>query len=478
MKFAWRIFFLCMGIYIISLVTTGIFMTENTYKSLLRKEIERSIEEENNLHSTLTLYLLNNKKMARQKVQLQSYSQSMVDLFETENNYLEIFDEKMNLLASNSTKAWFLPRQELEAALKEEKNFILRRDEEGNHFLFVTNVLQIDEEKIILSLIKDISHIDQQRKEQYLFFARIGVIGLVFVALITWGMSKLVIRPVEVLSLTAQNIAAGNYQERAQVTRRDEIGLLAEQFNMMAAEIEQKINQLEEESSRQQEFIDNLTHELRTPLTSIIGYAEFLQQVEYEPRLFQKSLGYIRSEGNRMLKLSNTLRDVILLREKALYLEEQEMKPLLTEVKDIMKVKAGDRDIKLAIQGGNISLRVDRDLMKTVLVNLVDNAVNASPSGATVTLGITGDENRIVIYVSDQGKGMAPEEISKVKEPFYRVDKSRSRQDGGIGLGLAICNQIIQGHGADLEIVSEPGKGTKAGIVFRGELKMESGEQE
>lgn len=466
MKFAWRIFFLCMGIYILSLLTTGIVMTENTYKSLLRKEIERGLEEESNLHSTLTLYLLNNKKMAKEKIELKSYSQSMVDLFETDNNYLEIFDEEMNLLASNGIKAWFLPRQELEAALKGQKNFILRRDEEGKHFLFVTNIIEIDGEKIILSLIKDITHIDQQRKEQYLFFSRIGIIGLFFVAFITWGMSKMVMRPVEVLSHTAQNIAAGNYQERAPVTRRDEVGLLAEQFNMMASEIEQKINQLKEESHRQQEFIDNLTHELRTPLTSIIGYAEFLQKVNYDAQLFNKSLSYIHSEGSRMLKLSNTLRDLILLREKALLLEEQEILPLLVEVKNIMQVKGAEKDISIVIQGEKVRLKVDKDLIKTVLINLVDNAINASSPKSQVTIGVAKEERKIKIYIQDQGKGMEKEEIVKIKEPFYRIEKSRSRRDGGIGLGLAICNQIVEGHGAFLDIESNMGQGTKASIVF------------
>jgi signal transduction histidine kinase len=349
--------------------------------------------------------------------------------------------------------------------LEGKKNFILRRDA-GQHYLFVSDVLQIDEERIILSLIKDITHIDNHRREQYFFFTRIGVIGLVFVALITWIMSKFVMKPIKDLSLTAQNIASGNYNDRAKVTGRDEIGLLAEQFNIMASEIEHKINQLKEESQRQQRFVDNLTHELRTPLTSIIGYAEFLQKVDYDPGLFKKSLSYIQSEGKRMLKLANTLMDMILLREKAYQLQKHRILPLLAEVKDIMSVKAGEKGIQLKIQGKDMEVVIDRDLIKGVVINLVDNAINASQKGKVVILGTEEVNGKQSIYVKDEGKGMEEWEIEKVKEPFYRVDKSRSRKEGGIGLGLTICNQIITGHGAELAITSKVGKGTTVKIIF------------
>lgn len=465
MKFGWKIFILCMSIYIFSLTVTGIVVTENNYKSLLNKEIERSLEEENNLHSTLTLYLLNNKRLAREKIQLEKYSQNVVDMFKTEKNYLEVFDAKMNLLASNAEKSWFLPREELKVALEGKKSFILRRDDD-KHYLFVANVLQIEEEKILLTLIKDISHVDRQRKEQYLFFINTGIVGLIFVALITWLVSKYVMKPITHLSRTAQNIASGKYKDRAQVMSKDEIGLLAEQFNIMAGEIEQKINQLQKESERQQRFIDNLTHELRTPLTSIIGYAELLKKVPYDPQLFEKSLNYIHSEGQRMLKLANTLMDVILLREKAFKLKKQPILPLLTEVRDLMGVKANEKEINLEIRGKNVDLPIDRDLFKGALINLVDNAIKASQARKKVILGMEEYRGQIRVYVKDEGKGMDEENIKKVLEPFYRVDKARARKDGGLGLGLSICQQIVSDHGARLEIESTLGKGTKVSIIF------------
>ncbi|NLT94154.1 MAG: HAMP domain-containing histidine kinase [Clostridia bacterium] len=465
MKFAWRIFILCIGVYILSLTVTGIIVTENTYNSLLNKEIERSIDEADNLYSTLTLYLINNMRVSGREIELKDYSQGIVDMFETENSYLEIFDENLNLLASNTTQAWFLPRKELEAALQGQKNFILRRDDTGAHYLFISDMLRIDEEKMVLSFIKDISHIDEQRKEQYLFFFRVGIIGLFFVALIAWFISKFVIKPIKELSLTARSIASGNYKERAKVTGSDEVGLLAEQFNIMASEIERRISQLENESERKQRFIDNLTHELRTPLTSIIGYAEVLQKIDYDPEIFYKSLNYIQAEGSRMLKLANTLMDVILLREKALQLEKHNVLPILQEIKEIMKVKAEEKGLSIKVQGEETRLLLDKDLFKGAIINLVDNSINASEQG-TIVLGIEKDQDKVAVFVQDEGKGMEDWERKRVREPFYRIEKSRSRKEGGLGLGLAITHQIVEGHGAELEIESQPGQGTKVSIVF------------
>lgn len=454
-----------MAIYVASLAIIGVVVTENTYNSLLKKEIERSLEEESNLHSTLALYLLNNQRIAAEKIELKNYSKSMVDMIKADRNYLEIFDENLDLLATNAPKAWFLNREELEAALQGQKNFVLRRDEE-QLYLFVSNLLEINEEKIVLALVKDITHVDYHRRELRLFFTKIGLLGLVFVALITWGLSSILLKPVRELSLTAQNIASGNYHVRAKVNRRDEVGLLAEQFNIMADKIEQKISQLKAEGQRQQRFIDNLTHELRTPLTSIIGYAEFLLKAQYNSDIFKKGLSYIYSEGNRILKLSKTLMDMIFVREKSLQLQEESIIPLLLEVENIMRVKAEKEGIILTVEGKDTFVLIDRELFKVVVTNLVDNAINASKVGQKVTIGVEETPEDLWVFVMDEGKGMEKSEIDRVTEPFYRIDKSRSRKEGGIGLGLAICYQITEQHDVNMEIESEVGEGTKIKIIF------------
>ena len=245
---------------------------------------------------------------------------------------------------------------------------------------------------------------------------------------------------------------------------------MAQQFNIMTDEIEKRIHQLKNESENKQLFVDNLTHELRTPLTSIIGYSDFLTSTEnHDHDTVKKSLGYIKSEGNRMLKMVRQLMSMILFRENSVKLKREDITPLLEEVAAVLANKAQDKKVGLIVESDNIELYIDRDMLKGVLINLSDNAINASNPEQTVVLGTESNENSDIIYVKDSGKGIKEEDLSKILEPFYRVDKARSRKDGGMGLGLAICNEVVRSHKAVLIVGSEIDKGSTFKIVFKSE---------
>ena len=196
----------------------------------------------------------------------------------------------------------------------------------------------------------------------------------------------------------------------------------------MAKQIDQKIQQLKTESQRQQRFIDNLTHELRTPLTSIIGYAELLKSIDYDPDIFQKSLNYIHSEGTRMLNLSNKLMDVILLRRKALRLKTIDIQELLYNVQGIMKVKAQEKNIQLEVKiVDSFEIEVDADLFIGALVNLIDNAFKASPLNAKVSIGSNIVDDQKLSLLKTKAR-YSPFRTGKILEPFYRLEYSRSRR--------------------------------------------------
>jgi signal transduction histidine kinase len=465
MKFRWKVFLLCIGVYLITLLITGVLVTENSYASSLKKEIQRSLSEEDSFHFTMSLFLLADQAKGEEKLSLEQSSQRILELLETSSIGLEIYNRELDLLASNTRGNWPFEREELKQVLNGKRNYVLKWKDK-QHYLFITDLVEINEDSLIISLIKDISPIDQQRKEQYYFFLQAGLLGFGVVVVLTGILSRLIIKPIESLTETVDCIAAGSYKKRVSIPSKDEVGLLAAQFNRMAEEIETRITLLEEEGERKQRFIDNLTHELRTPLTSIIGYGDLLLKIKYEEKTFQKGLAYIYAEGNRMLKLINSLMDLILLRESLIQLKPQPLRPLLWEVKGLMALKAREKGVSIEIEGDEAERPVDKDLFKAALINLTDNSLKASKPGSLVILGIKRENNQICIYVKDQGKGMEQEEVAKVLEPFYRADKSRSRQEGGIGLGLSICQEIVQVHGGRLEIDSEPGQGTIVKIII------------
>lgn len=463
MKFSTKLLSLYMVIYLVVITVVGITVTENSYQLLRQQEIKRSMSEEQNIYSNVLLYLLNDNPSSDS---LSSYGLSIVELFSGNNSYLEVFDQELNLIASNSPAVWNQQREELQVAADGEVSIILRHDEQGNYYLFISNLIEARQQKLVLCMVKDINYIEVQRREEYQFFMLAGLLGLLASSLFVAAFGYWLLRPVRELDKAAQNIAAGNYDQRVSVNSNDEIGSLAQQFNRMADEIEGRIQQLQLESVRQQRFIDNLTHESRTPLTSIIGYAELLQKVDYDPALFQKGLNYIHSEGKRMLNLNNMLLDLTFYREKNFELLPQPVLPICREVQEIITVRAAERNITIEVQGDDFVLPLDSDLMKSLLLNLVDNALKASNDNSRIIIGTVLNEDARVLYVQDFGRGMEAKELEKIKEPFYRVDKARSRKDGGVGLGVAICNQIAHTLQGRLDYESEPNKGTTAKIYF------------
>lgn len=468
MKFSTKLLSLYVAIYLIVITVVGITVTENSYQLLRQQEITRSVGEEQNIYSNVLLYLLNDNQ---NNDSLSSYGLSIVELFSSTNSYLEVFDQDLNLIASNSPAIWNQGREELQVAADGEVSIILRHDEQGDYYLFICSLLEARQEKLVLCMVKDINYIEEQRQKEYQFFIQAGLLGLLASGLLVAACGYWLLRPVRELDKAARNIAAGNYDQRVSVNGNDEIGSLAQQFNRMADEIEGRMQQLQMESVRQQRFVDNLTHESRTPLTSIIGYAELLQKVDYDPALFQKGLNYIYSEGKRMLNLNNMLLDLTFYREKNFELCLQPVLPICKEVQELTAVRAAERNISIEVCGEELVLPLEKDLLKSLLLNLVDNAMKASPDGSSIIIGTQKQQQEKILYVQDFGRGMEAKELEKIKEPFYRVDKARSRKDGGVGLGVAICNQIASTLQGRLTYESQPQKGTIAKIYFTDEVK-------
>ncbi len=465
MKFKWKILLLCMGVYFITLAATGAIVITSTFNSMMNREIQRCLDEEENTHLTLTLYLLSNKKLFGEGPDIENYASSVVDMFATQENYMEVYSKGRNLLASNLPYKMDGDRQELKTALTQGRNYVLRKVE-GKHLLYITNVVSVHSSRIIVCTVKDITYIDEQSTKLYTYFLEAAIAGLTIVTIFILGMAKVVLQPVYRLIDAAKSIASGNFKQRVQVSSSDEIGVLGEQFNMMADEVENKIFVLEDEAQRKQRFIDNLTHELKTPLTSVIGYSSILQQIPYEEETFHKSIGYINSEGIRMQRMISNLMSMILTRENPLDRRSYDIRKLMEDVNGVMIIKAEDKGVELKLKLQECVASIDYDVIKQVVMNLADNAINACSSEGRVTLGCGHSEQGSYLYVEDTGKGISQEQLQKITEPFYRVDRARSRKDGGAGLGLAISSEFVKKHGATMKIESQVGKGTTVTIEF------------
>lgn len=270
-------------------------------------------------------------------------------------------------------------------------------------------------------------------------------------------------RPLQELKTAAADIASGNYDSRVPLHRNDEIGALAESFNDMAGQIREHIGQLSRTNDAQRQLLASLAHELKTPMTAIIGYSDTLLTVRISEERRRKALAYIGSECRRLSRLSAKMMELTGLYdtgESRVHMEAVQMEELLFQLQDLTAYRLQEKGLRLSVQCKKTERTMDRDLMLSLLLNLVDNACKASEPGNQIR--IQADETGIM--VEDYGTGIPKEELSRVTEAFYMVDKSRAKSEGSIGLGLALCQRIAKIHGAELLIESEMGKGTRVSV--------------
>ncbi|MCL2572432.1 MAG: HAMP domain-containing histidine kinase [Defluviitaleaceae bacterium] len=318
-----------------------------------------------------------------------------------------------------------------------------------------------------LSYVLDITSniVDMQEIQQYLWITSI-IVSLV-AAVLLYIILLRIFKPLEIVAVAAGQITDGLYGQQITVKGRNELAAVAVAFNQMSAQIETQISLLEEEAERKQQFVDNFAHEIRTPLTSIYGYAEYLQKANLKEGELLESAEFIMSEAQHMKKVANSLLELATLRDYKPKLEKIFIPELLIEVKQSLEKPLKEQGAKLDTTAMAPYLGGQPDLIKSLLLNLSKNAINSCQPGEGIIhiRAITKDKN-VIITVEDNGCGIPKGKLSKVAEPFYRVDKARSRDSGGVGLGLALCKQIAQVHGAKMTIASTQGIGTMVKLTF------------
>lgn len=316
----------------------------------------------------------------------------------------------------------------------------------------------------ILVLVEDISGLYKDRNRQMIFGLWILADAAALAMLLIFLLTRRILKPLRELQKAAMDISEGMLGRRADVHTRDEIGIMARAFNRMAERIESQVTELSRVSEQRRQMLGSLTHELKTPMTSIIGYSDTLLHVNVKKEQQTRALWHIKEECSRLERLSSKLMKLIGLYENdSISMEEVSMEELFEQAARMEKYHLEQMGITLEVTCSMGKRRVDRDLFESLLINLIDNGAKASKEGDKIFL--EGEGNRIT--VRDRGCGIPEEEISRVTEAFYMVDKARSRKAGGCGLGLALCVMIAQLHGARLEIESRVGEGTAVSVIFQ-----------
>ncbi len=271
------------------------------------------------------------------------------------------------------------------------------------------------------------------------------------------------IQPIKEMEAAANKVSKGDYSTILDYDSTDEIGRLSAAFNKMSKAI-----QGEEEQRRR--FIGDVSHELRTPLSYIKGYTQVLLDDIVEDEEEQKKyLQLIARESNRLQGIVQDLLDLTRLEEKVYNLN---LVPIAFAqcIEDVMMKYERvlmERNLKLKLNlNPDVIIMGDEGRLEQIICNIIENAIRYSKENGTISIELIMEEDHCKLNISDNGIGMDKEDLEKVTERFYRVNKARSRFDGGTGIGLSIVKQLMNLHNGTLSIDSHLNVGTKVSLVF------------
>jgi len=287
---------------------------------------------------------------------------------------------------------------------------------------------------------------------------RAGLIGLGVAVILAGLVASSVAKPLRRFSEAARAIAAGDYGQRVEERGPREVRDLAASFNEMAGQVQRS-------QQTQRDFLANISHELKTPLTSIQGYSQaILDGAAADPG---RAASVIHDEAARMRRMVEQLLDLARIEsgQTPLRREYVDLSALLGSVLERLSIQAAEKGITLAHQVAPLPrITGDGDRLAQVFTNLIDNALGHTPSGGRVTVQAGTQGQGVQVDVLDTGEGIPPEDLERIFERFYRVDKSRVRSERkGTGLGLAISREIITQHGGAIRAEAPP----EGGALFR-----------
>jgi heavy metal sensor kinase len=371
------------------------------------------------------------------------------------DRYVEVVDPAGNVVAWSSNlngRALSVPPQTcLEARAKGLSYVSL------NNLRVAVVPLSTTQELGFAAVAEPLSVIDEGlRRLRRDFFAGVPII-LLLASAGGYFLARKSLSPIALMNRQTRRITAENLSSRLDVMKaRDEVGSLATTINDLLARLEFSFNE-------QQRFVADASHELRTPLAILRGETEVALERDRRPDEYQQSLTLIRDEAERLTRI---VEDLFLLARRpvdapVVRTERLSLNQMVDECVRAARVLAARKNLRLNTDAREtVTLSGDDELLKRMLLNLLDNAVKYTPEGGAISVELTVPNGNARIVVRDSGMGITEAEQARVFDRFYRVDKARSRALGGAGLGLSIAEWIVKAHGGTILVESSPGKGS------------------
>ena len=283
-----------------------------------------------------------------------------------------------------------------------------------------------------------------------------GAVAIVIALILTFVLSRRMSSPIGVLAKAARRLGGGDLSQRVQFQGKGEVGVLAQAFNSMAADLEYA-------EQLRRNLVADVAHELRTPLSNIQGYLEAIRDRVMKPNA--TNIRSLNEETALLSRLVDELQELSLAEagELKLIYHAEDIAKLIKQAVNSWQPQVAAKEISLSLNlPDNLPLvNIDGQRVNEVLYNLLENAVVHTHSGGTINVAVTRQGDWVEVCVSDTGEGIPAEDLPNIFERFYRVDRSRARATGGSGLGLTIAKRWVEAHGGEISVQSDLGKGSR-----------------
>lgn len=390
------------------------------------------------------------------------------------------------IYSSDETKFTGAKYPDIENAKNDKPSYTIKYDGDTTEVYYSYPVI-IEGSKVgILRIIKDYSVLYARGNEVTDFVFRVTVIIFAVIFLFSLLLSRNITLPLTRLAKYTNEVAAGNMKVHIPNKRKDEIGDLYTNFDLMVKKIDKQLKTISKDRddlkqliNHRKYFYDHVTHELKTPLTSILGYAQMIRDNGFsDEEFFDKGTSHIINESKR---LQTMVLNLLELSRQTSEIEEEfekiDIGKLLSDTCEAMAFKAGRYGNSLLIKTkDNLYVGGNENKLKQVFINLIDNAIKYGYSNSEINVDACSDGDWIHIDIKNQGAGISGKDMERIFIPFYRADKQASREMGSCGLGLSISKAILENHKGDITIRSVENGETTATVklpVYRPDMRRE-----
>lgn len=348
-------------------------------------------------------------------------------------------------------------------SIESDTQYITIRELKDQKYIVIASTLSFRNETYIMIYGYSMASLEDSSRELLKMAIAVDIITIMLMAVILYGVLNRLTSPLRELSRLTDQMAKGDYREKVQIKGEDEFAELGNKFNLMSEKIEEQFKALVNENEKKQLLIDNLAHELRTPLTSISGYAEYMKVAPLDEGQRLEALNYIMGEAKRLEKLSHIVLSMADLRENELEMTKLDVNGLILKLKNLFEHQSAYQNVQLEFKTDIMQIEGNSVMLESLLINLIENSMRACGKQGKVEVFFSQDEEKkeVQIRISDNGIGMETDQLEKIAQPFYRIDKARSRKAGGVGLGVSLCYQIVKAHHGQITYFSKPGEGTQ-----------------